>query len=98
MKIILNHSLGQLTVTTPNDDPDEVVKPEISTDSEASDLLQEIFQLALEDSAGHYGHIIDPNNVSNLDLQAACYKLEDFEVVEIKPRISPNPLPEGVVA
>jgi hypothetical protein len=97
MKIILIHSLGQLTVTTPNNDPDEIVAPELASDSEASELLEELFKAALEDSAGHYGHIIDPDNVSNLDLQAACYKLDEFEVVEIEPPITPSELPEDAI-
>ena len=97
MKITLNHSLGQLIVTTPNDDPDEVVTPELSSDSEAGELLEELFKAALEDSAGHYGHVIDSDNVSNLDLQAACYKLNEFEVAEVEPPISPSELPEGAI-
>lgn len=84
MKIILNHLLGTLVIEAANDDPDEPLKPELSTDSEVGELLQEIFLTALEESAGHYGNVIDPDNVSNLDLQAACYKLEDFEVIEVE--------------
>jgi hypothetical protein len=97
MKIVLQHLIGKVTITTPNDDPDEPHTPTIESDSEVAELLTEIFESALEESAGHYGNVIDPLNVTNLDLQAACYKLEEFEVLEIEPKILPSPLPDGAI-
>ena len=94
MKITLVHKVTILeaTITTNHDDPDEVVTV-IFGGAHFEQLLHE-----LSKSYGHYGHLIDTESTTNLDLQSAAHKLPSFELKSIEPEIKPRPLPEGAIS
>ncbi len=94
MIITLRHKTTQeiITISTDSSDADEPVT--FTTDGNHKDMLMH----ELSESYGHYGHGIDLEETTNLDLQAAAYKLPTFEVVSIAPVITPNQLPEGAVS
>lgn len=91
MIITLKHKYTQEehTIQTEGNDPDKPVTPTITGGS--IDTLRS----ELSESYGHYGHTIDLESTTNLDLQAAVHALPSFEAVSIKPAIAPNPLPEN---
>lgn len=94
MKITLKHkyTLEPHAIATEGSDPDEPVSPTLMGES-LNTLRSE-----LSASYGHYGHTIDLDSTTNLDLQAAVYGLPSFEVVSIEPAIAPNPLPENTLS
>lgn len=79
-------------ILTPHNDPDEPVRPKFSGDMIAAFAVKD----ALNGATGHYGHLIDMNSTTNLDLQAALYTGREWKVIDITPQIKPNPLPPGV--
>lgn len=95
MKITLSHKqFPQVihTISTPHNDPDKLVNPSLA----GIDL--NTLKAELSQAYGHYGHTIDLENTTNLDLQAASYKLPSFEVVSVEPAIAPNPLPDNALS
>lgn len=93
MNIELKHKPTQETIAivTPNNDPDTLIKPTYS-DPEFPDLLPE-----LRETYGFYGHLINPESVTNMDLMAACSKLPSFEIVSLDNEgMTASSLPEGV--
>lgn len=98
MKVKLKHELGAVTLTTPHNLPDDQVSPQIEI--EASEDLKEIIKRDFERETqfihGFYGHGVDINSTTNLDLGAALRNLPSFELVSIEPEIEPSPLPDGV--
>lgn len=95
MRITITIAGGTVEITTPHNDPDRPVSPTYTGESEVVQILKE----ELSESYGHYGHILDPDNTTNLDLQAAiALKGKPWEVIEIEPRIEPAELPEGAIA
>lgn len=94
MKIIIREKISgiNIEVTTKHNDSDQKVKPKIS---EFQDWVKKDF----ERQSGYYGHQINlEEGTTNLDLAAAAYSLNDFELVSIDPEIKPNPLPEDAVS
>jgi|688.fasta_scaffold1651384_1 hypothetical protein len=95
MLITLNHKATgvQATISTEGFDPDETVKPIIDADNPD---LRELLINELNDSSGIFGHLIDIESTTNLDLAAAARKLEYFDFVSIDREIEPSNLPEDV--
>jgi hypothetical protein len=95
MLITLNHKTTglQATISTDSFDPDEPVKPRIASDSSDLDY---ILQSELGTSTGVYGHLMDIESTTNLDLYAATKKLKHFHFVSIDQEIEPSDLPENV--
>lgn len=76
----IHHESGEtLTITTSIDDADTATKPIFAGTPELLDGLQ----AELSTTAGMYGHLIDPNSVSNADLYHAAYELPSFEVLSV---------------
>lgn len=93
MLIILRDPLDEnLEIKTEHDDPDRQVTLTILGQS------RNLFLKELSNSYGYYGHTINPETTSNLDLTVACHKLPSFKVEKIEPQISVRPLSEGVVS
>ncbi len=103
MKIELEHNFGfgKLTISTPHNDPDKSVSPVIEIKAISPDLEESIrntLQQEVEESHGFYGHLMNLERTSNLDLSASVRKLPSFKVISVEPaEIKPNPLPEGAV-
>lgn len=99
MKIKLSHIIGVVTITTDHNDPDEIVYPQISVESGNNKIqkhIEERLRAEINRGSGFYGHTMDFDNTTNLDLSAAVTSLSSFEVISIEPKITPNPLPDGV--
>lgn len=78
-------------IETDGYDPDEPVTPVIN-----SDKLEELLTYELNNSSGFYGHLININSTTNLDLSAATRKLPSFEFISIDQEVEPTNLPEEV--
>jgi hypothetical protein len=91
MKIIFRHKEldYEVAIATPHDDPDKTFP--LETDDG-------ILKRDIGEGYGFYGHSIDIDNISNLDLQAVGRKLSSFEVVSVEPTIAPHRLPKGVLS
>jgi hypothetical protein len=92
--------MGEITVSTPNNEPDSTVSLTLGInvdDDETKAFLEKAFLKELSEGYGFYGHTINLENLNNLDLSAAVRQLESFVFVSQEPEIiKPNPLPEGV--
>ena len=91
MKIELKHKeLGyNVAIATPHNDPDQTF----------SLKLEDIWlKKELGNAYGYYGHGINLDNISNLDLAIAVKTLPSFTVVNIEPKIKPNLLPKGTIS
>jgi len=82
----------EIVIETPHDDPDRSFQFSYSGD------YSQALKTELLESYGHYGHGIELEAITNLDLQAAAYKLPSFEVVNVQPQINPSALPQGAVS
>jgi hypothetical protein len=105
MLVILKHELRELTLETDNDNADEVSElkinfTETSDDDEGNAFLLEIIKdelvRELSEQYGHYGHIITPDSVTNLDLLSALPQLKKFKIVGELPELDFEPLPDDV--
>ncbi|BAZ39429.1 hypothetical protein NIES4101_53820 [Calothrix sp. NIES-4101] len=103
MRIDLAHSLGlgKLAVLTPHNEPDKPISLEFAfaddTEEDMQEFLEEVFLRELSQARGHYGHLIDPEKTTNLDLISGVRNLESFTFISQEPEaIAPNPLPENV--
>jgi hypothetical protein len=94
MIIELKHKITecQIIIETEVDDADSLTT--ITIDGQHQEALSH----ELNESYGHYGHIFDIEQTTNLDLAAAVKKLPSFEVVSIDPEPTPSELPEGAVS
>jgi len=105
MKIILNsqhdYLTGQLILTTDvESDPDELCRLTIEANptEETKSVFKQLGEKLMVDGffdellsrGGHYGHTINLENLTNLDLQAAAYQLEGFTIETIEPNIVPK--------
>jgi len=90
-KILMNKKT--VIIKTPHNDPDAPVAPRIIGDVFAVNDVRE----ALNGAAGFYGHLIDIDKTTNLDLQSAIRLSRKWEVIYSTPEIEPNPLPPGAV-
>ncbi|MBW4633560.1 MAG: hypothetical protein KME30_17175 [Iphinoe sp. HA4291-MV1] len=84
MEIIIRrrNSDQEVQITTEHDDPDKVV----SANLKGFSLLVEDVKTLLSDSYGHFGHLIeDITKTTNLDLLAACQKLDTYDFVSSRP-------------
>lgn len=93
MKITVRLGRLNVTVETPHHDPHAPIVPEYS--GQERDV--EYFLDDLEGSYGYYGHILDIENTTNLDLYAAIAKLEHWEILEIDIIPQAKPLPDGKI-
>ena len=95
MLITLNHKATgiQATISTDNFDPDEPVKPTITSDNP---ILRESLINELNSSSGIFGHLLDIESTTNLDLLAASRKLEYFDFISVDQEIEPSNLPDDV--
>lgn len=84
-----------LIIETEGNDPDEAVQPILIGDEDAIAQLSREVDRGLY---GYYGHLFSLDSTTNLDLQKIVYDLEEFEVVSVKPEITANKLPEGVMS
>lgn len=93
MLITLRHKATGLDITirTEGFDPDEPVIPIIESDNET---LKETLLYDLNNASGVYGHLIDTQSTTNLDLATAARKLEYFDFDFIDQEIEPSQLPE----
>jgi hypothetical protein len=90
-----------VTLTTEHNDPQQEtgvifkVKP-----PEAEKLILAKLKQEEEGLYGHYGHLINFNRVTNLDLQAAMRNLKAFTLISINPEMKadPNFPPKGAVS
>ena len=105
MKITLtskhDYLKGQLILTTDvESDPDETCRLTVEAnpteetksvfEQSSGKLMVENFYEDFLPRGGHYGHSINLENLTNLDLQAAAYQLEGFTIESIEPNIVPN--------
>lgn len=90
-KIIIHDT--PVMIRTPHDDPDGTVKPEYVGLS----MFVNLVKMKLSESYGFYGHLLDPDAITNLDLNHALVVGKDWEVEAIAPKIEPSPLPDGAV-
>jgi hypothetical protein len=95
MLITLNHKIigTQATISTDGFDPDEPVKPVIRSDNP---ILKKSLISELNNSSGIFGHLLDIESTTNLDLAAAARKLEYFDFISIDQEIEPSDLPDDV--
>lgn len=101
MKINLEHKFGRLILETTHNDPDKKVSPTIKIEASSEEFKKSIkldWQRETEYLSGFYGHLVDINLTTNLDLGAAVRQLSSFKIISIEPEIKPNPLPEGAVS
>ena len=80
-----------IAITTSSDDPDQIVIPNYEDHPLTVSLRAE-----LSKASGYYGHILNPDRTTNLDLHAACQKLENFTLESADPVPVAKPLPEDV--
>jgi hypothetical protein len=103
MQIDLLHQGTQVTVilSTEGNSPDVPVRPRITAKTEDSTIkshLEDRLRQELNNSIGFYGHTIDIESVTNLDLSAGARSLSSFKMVSIKPKITPSALPKGALS
>lgn len=93
MIIELQHKITkrQIVIETEVEDADSLTT--MSFDGQHQEVL--IYELS--QSYGYYGHRVDIEQTTNLDLAAAVRKLPSFEVISIDPEPNPSGLPEGAV-
>lgn len=89
-KIIVHKN--PVMIRTPHHDPDGAVEPEYI----GLPMLVDLVKRKISESYGFYGHLLDPDAITNLDLAHALKTGKDWKVEEIAPEIRPAPLPEGV--
>lgn len=82
-----------VVIKTPHNDPDVPVAPSITGDVFAVNAVREI----LNGATGFYGHLINIDSTTNLDLHSAINSAQEWDVVYIRPTIYPLPLPPGAV-
>lgn len=78
-----------IAITTALDDADSPVTPEYQVHPLTASLRAELSR-----ASGYYGHIFNPDRTTNLDLHAACQKLESFSLESAEPVPVAKPLPE----
>ena len=91
MKLEVTHNItGEaIAITTDSSSPDEPVTPKYEQHPLTASLLLELGQ-----ASGYYGHIINVDRTTDLDLHAACQKLESFSLKSADPVPVAKPLPE----
>lgn len=107
MLIILDYESDEIVLETSSDEPDKL--SDISTsyadggnseDPEGTEYLlgtiKDVLFEELSNCYGHYGHIINPDAISNLDLVAAVPQLKEFKLVGKLPELDFEPLPDDV--
>lgn len=75
---------------TEHNHPDQLVKPSIQIQSPAKELEETINQNFLDEfnrSYGIYGHLVNIENTTNLDLIYVVSSLPSFKVLSVKPEI-----------
>ncbi len=94
MKINLEHAVteSRVIIETEHDDPDEPVKPRFASDSSDAILIAKD---EFNEASGHYGHLIDIESTTNLDLATAARQLPSFKLISVEPEIKANPIPPG---
>ena len=83
---------SSLILVTDRNDPDTSVDIEMIGNENARMAFSREVDRGLY---GHYGHIFDPDNTTNLDLQSAIKGLKFFKVTAIAPQIKANRLPKS---
>ncbi len=91
----------EIIIETQHNDPDDPVKLDFRAKNQEEQLIVDALKnntlkIEIESQYGHYGHGIELNSTTNLDLAIAVRSLPSFELISIDPRIMPSPLPEGV--
>lgn len=91
MKLSVKHNVTQeaIAVTTALDDADSPVTPKYEQHP-----LTVSLRLELSQASGYYGHTMNPDRTTNLDLHAACQKLTSFTLDSADPVPVAKPLPE----
>lgn len=88
-----------LSVVTDHNDPDRLVSPQLEGDENAIAAFD--LELALGLPAGFYGHVVNWDLTTNLDLEASIRQIVKrnpaFRVSAIVPEITPNPIPDGIL-
>lgn len=79
-------------VRTPHNNPDGEITPEYIGPAP----LVKMTKRKISTMSGFYGHTLDPERISNLDLAHVLVVGKDWVVDEIVPEIKPNPLPPNV--
>lgn len=82
-----------VTIETEGYDPDDPVIPQIVSDNLK---LVDKLEKELNDSNGIYGHLLNTEGTTNLDLCYAVNTLPSFELVSFDQEIVPNPIPEDI--
>jgi hypothetical protein len=96
MRIELKHKPLRtlITITTEHDDPDKSITPKFTSEDKKNIPY---LQHDLNRCYGHYGHGIELESTTNLDLRAAVHQLKDYEIIKMEPEVMrPNPIPPGV--
>lgn len=107
MLIILEYESDEIVLETSNDEPDKLSDISVSyanggnpEDPEGTDyLLGTITDALFEELSncyGHYGHIVTPEAITNLDLIAAITQLKEFRLVGSLPELDYKALPNNV--
>lgn len=79
-------------IRTPHHDPDGAVNPEYIG---IPDLVQFV-KRHISEGYGVYGHLLNPDSITNLDLAHILATGDKWKLEAIAPPISPSKLPEGV--
>jgi hypothetical protein len=87
LKILLSKENKIIEITTKKDSADDLVVPFFK--GEESIILE--LKNVLNKSYGYYGHRINLERTTNLDLYSACLNLEDYQLVSCEPIPKPNP-------
>ncbi len=90
---VTDENNNQVTIKTV-EDPDSTSKIEYSGDHQ---MIADIKSKINENPYGYYGHIIDPDVTTSLDLYVAIMRLEGYKIeVDKVPR--GKPIPDGCVS
>ncbi|MBE9054450.1 hypothetical protein [Sphaerospermopsis sp. LEGE 08334] len=110
MLLTLSSEFGDITVETNNDEPDimseltvkladEINPDDIEGNAFILDCIKSALWEELSECYGHYGHLINPDAISNSDLIAAVLNLPSFKIVGKIPELDYSnyePLPDDV--
>lgn len=98
MRLELTRGEISVLIQTANENPDDLVIPVYQVrgvDSAHATVIINDLKEALSMTPGAYGHLINPDFTSNLDLLTACQKLKGYKV-KAAPALKARSLPSGV--
>lgn len=103
MKINLRYKVTgtEIIIETQHNDPDESIEIDFRAKNQEEQLVADALgantlKYEIERQHGFYGHRIELDSTTNLDLAHAVRSLPSFDLISIEPQIKPSPLPEGV--